>query len=204
MLDIIMNIYTYFASPLGVLELVGCIANLICVYLAIKHNMWTWAWGIAGVLLFGLLFYKVQLYSDVILQLAFFLPMQFIGWAKWRKYGAEKGIGFVNTFNLTTWVPIVVGVGLLTFVTGYNMIYVGAAFPYWDASILWMSVLAQFLLNSKYWQSWVLWVSVDVVAIGVYYAKELYVTSGVYSIFLVIATLGLIQWYRQYKTQQVS
>lgn len=204
MLEIFMTIYTYFASPLGLVELAGCIANLLCVYLATKHNIWTWFWGIIGVLLFGYLFFQVQLYSDVILQILFFLPMQFAGWYIWKKYGAEKGIGYVNSFNPILWLPLVGLIGMLTFVTGYNMIYVGAAFPYLDASILWMSVFAQLLLNSKYWQSWALWVSVDVVAIGVYAAKGLVITSGLYVIFLCIATLGLIQWYRQYKKQIVS
>lgn len=202
MLEIATMVYTYFASPLGLLELAGCIANLVCVYLATKHNIWTWSWGIIGVLLFGLLFFNVQLYSDVILQLLFFLPMQFAGWYIWSKYGAEKGIGYVNSFkNHYVWFPMLFLIGLLTFLTGYNMIYVGAAFPYLDASILWMSVFAQLLLNAKYWQSWVLWVTVDVVAIYVYAGKGLMVTSGLYAIFLVIATLGLIQWYGQYKTQ---
>lgn len=201
MLEIITTVYTYFASPLGLVELAGCIANLVCVYLATKHNIWTWGWGIVGVLLFGYLFFQVQLYSDVILQLAFFLPMQFAGWYAWSKYGAEKGIGFVNSFNPLLWVPLVASIGILTFITGFNMIYVGAAFPYLDASILWMSVFAQILLNTKYWQSWALWVAVDVVAIYVYAGKGLVVTSGLYAIFLVIAALGLIQWYRQYKTQ---
>jgi len=202
--EIFTMVYTYFASPLGMVELAGAIANLVCVYLATKHNIWTWAWGILGVVLFGYLFFQVQLYSDVILQLAFFLPMQFVGFYMWKKYGAESGIGYVNSFKPIYWIPIVGLIGVLTFITGYNMIYVGASFPYLDASILWMSVAAQLLLIAKYWQSWVLWVAVDVVAIGVYAGKSLVVASGLYGIFLVIATLGLIQWYRQYKIQQGS
>ena len=127
--------------------------------------------------------------------------MQFAGWYIWSKYGAEKGIGFVNTFNPLLWVPLVAGIGILTFITGYNMIYVGAAFPYLDASILWMSVFAQLLLNAKYWQSWALWVAVDVVAIYVYAAKGLVITSFLYLVFLIIATYGLISWYKVWKKQ---
>ena len=45
-----------------------------------------------------------------------------------------------------------------------------------------------------YW----LWIAiaVDVLGIGVYQAKGLYVTAGLYAVFLVLATCGLIAWAR--------
>jgi nicotinamide mononucleotide transporter len=41
----------------------------------------------------------------------------------------------------------------------------------------------------------------DVIAIGVYYAKGLIVTSGLYVLFLVLATVGGFAWYRDYAKQ---
>ena len=47
------------------LELVGTIFNLVCVILAARRNIWNWPIGLIGVMLFGVLFYQINLYADV-------------------------------------------------------------------------------------------------------------------------------------------
>ena len=66
-MEIIMAIVTYFSGTWGMVELAGTIFSLICVYLAAKHNQWTWLFGALGVILFGALFFQFQLYSDAAL-----------------------------------------------------------------------------------------------------------------------------------------
>ena len=41
----------------------------------------------------------------------------------------------------------------------------------------------------------------DVLAIGLFYSRGLEPTSALYAVFLVLATLGLIQWRRAAKQQ---
>jgi len=79
-MDIIL---AYFAGPIGKVELVATIASIICVWQATKQNIWTWFWGTIGVVLYGYVFYEVKLYSDMGLQLFYFLPLQFVGWYWW-------------------------------------------------------------------------------------------------------------------------
>ena len=59
-----------------------------------------------------------------------------------------------------------------------------------------MSLAATWLMAKKKLDSWYFWISVDVVAIGVYYYKELYMTCGLYAVFLVLATIGYFTWQR--------
>jgi nicotinamide mononucleotide transporter len=59
-----------------------------------------------------------------------------------------------------------------------------------------MSFVAQFLLARKLVESWMLWIVVDVISIGVYAARGLYVTTGLYVVFLGLACLGLVAWLR--------
>ena len=79
--------------------------------------------------------------------------------------------------------------------------YTDASFPFADAWTTWMSVFAQILMIRKYWQSWALWVIMNVGAIYIYFAKGLFVVSGLYFIFLIIASIGLIKWYKDWKSQ---
>jgi nicotinamide mononucleotide transporter len=203
----IETILAYFAGPLGKVELVGTIFSAICVYLAIKHNMWTWFFGALGVIFFGYLFFQFGLYSDAGLQILFYLPMQLIGFIMWRR-AANKAENKSVVLSLTAVQFALIGIGILgaAGINGYLIATytTGASFPYIDALTTWMSIAAQLLMIAKYRESWVLWVTMDVIAIFVYYAKGLIVTSGLYFVFLILATLGGIAWYRDYARQEKS
>jgi nicotinamide mononucleotide transporter len=71
-----------------------------------------------------------------------------------------------------------------------------AALPYPDAFTTAASLVAQWLLTRKKLDTWTFWIAVDVVAVGVYLRKELYVTAFLYGVFLAMAITGLIAWRR--------
>jgi nicotinamide mononucleotide transporter len=59
-----------------------------------------------------------------------------------------------------------------------------------------LSLVAQVLLARKYLQNWLIWIGVDVVAIGVYFSQGLYLTSGLYGLFLLMCIWGYWEWRR--------
>ena len=77
--------------------------------------------------------------------------------------------------------------------------YTDASFPYWDASILGLSIVAQFLLARRRLENWLVWIAVDLLAIGLYWTKDLYPTAALYFVFLILATVGYFNWRRIYK-----
>ena len=197
-------IIEYFNHTWGYVELAGTIASLICVWLAVKQNIWTWFWGAIGVACFGPLFFHYNLYSDAGLQILFFLPMQALGWYWWMKKGPNANNDLAVRSLEWQWLSLgLVVMGYIAWFNGYIMAnYTEASFPYVDALTTWMSIFAQIWMIKKILESWVLWITMDIIAIYVYYAKELYVVSGLYAIFLVLATMGLITWYRSWKNVQ--
>lgn len=72
--------------------------------------------------------------------------------------------------------------------------YTNAALPYADAVIMNMSLIAQWLMARKKLESWLFWIMIDVVAVGVYFSKELYLTTILYAAFLMLAITGFIAW----------
>ena len=179
------------------LEIVGDLTGLVCVYLTVRNQISNWIWGIANVLLFGVLFYQFRLYSDMALQLAYFLPMQFYGWWLWKKAGPRRDDDLpVTTLSLPArlgWLGATV-VGAL--VWGFVMATrTNAAQPYTDAAVAAVSVTAQYLDARKKLESWWLWIAVDVVSAFYLYPKQhLYLTAGVYAVFLALAVAGLVRW----------
>lgn len=190
-------IFTYFSGTWGMVELAGTLASLICVYLAVKQNQWTWFWGIIGVLLFGALFFQFKLYSDAGLQILFFLPMQVYGFFKWRDVANKMGFSTVLTMG-HSFLFVIGGILVFSGINGYFMAeYTDASFPYVDAFTTWMSIFAQILMAKKFLESWALWVTMDAVAIGVYFAKGLLITSSLYVIFFFLAAYGFYMWYQE-------
>ena len=51
----------------------------------------------------------------------------------------------------------------------------------------------------KLLESWLVWIAVDVFYVGMFVYKELYLTAGLYTVFLALATMGFVQWRRSMK-----
>jgi nicotinamide mononucleotide transporter len=64
--------------------------------------------------------------------------------------------------------------------------------------------MAQFLMTRKILQNWALWVFVDICYVPLYIYKNLYVTAILYIILLVLASIGYIDWYKEYKKNSVK
>jgi nicotinamide mononucleotide transporter len=69
-----------------------------------------------------------------------------------------------------------------------------AALPYLDSATTSTSLVAQWMMTKKLLENWVVWVAVDVVYIGMFIYKSLYVTALLYLVFLVLSVMGYRQW----------
>ena len=56
------------------------------------------------------------------------------------------------------------------------------------------SVVAQVLLAMRRVENWALWIAINVLSVGVYIDRALYLTAGLYAVFLVLAVAGLREW----------
>lgn len=182
------------------LEIVAAVSGLLCVYLTMRQNIWCWPVGLVQIVLYIYIFFVVKLYSDVILQVVF-LALQFWGWYNWLHGGRDKGELKVTRAGLggfLAWAGISAAgcAGLGTFMR----VNTDAALPYWDAAATAMSLVAQWLMTKKVLESWLFWIAVDVLSVGIYLAKGLYWTAGLYAVFLCLATLGLVEWLRCYRS----
>jgi nicotinamide mononucleotide transporter len=184
------------ASPL---EWTATIAGFLCVYLLIKRSIWSFFFGLIQVSIYAWIFYEVKLYSDMILHVLY-IGFQFYGWFIWRRSQDEHNQVVVirgSNQQYALWAGIVV---ISTSIVGTIMANsTDASFPYPDAFTTCASLVAQWLLSHKRLFNWLLWIVVDIVAITIYWQKQLYPTSALYFCFLVMAMIGQAQWYRSWR-----
>jgi nicotinamide mononucleotide transporter len=180
-------------------EIIASLTGLVNVWLTVKNSIWNWIWGIISVALFGVVFLHSRLYSNAGLQLLYFLPMQFYGWWIWARGGPTKSddlpITLLTSRSRAAWSAVTLA---LSAALGCGMArYTDAALPYWDAAVTAMSVVAQYLLARKLFENWVLWLAVDLISVCYLYpTQHLYVTTGLYVVFLILAVMGTVEWLR--------
>jgi len=185
-------------------EIIGTITGLLCVYLTVRAHLLCWPIGIVSCIAFTKLFVDIKLYADAILQL-FFIATSLWGWWGWRHGGAKRSELPISRLTLRETVTQF-GITLAAILTVGWMFksYTDAHLPFWDSTIAGLSVTAQILLVRKKLENWILWIVVDVLSIGVYWYKQVYLTSILYAVFLVLATQGLFEWKRRFNSPAPS
>ena len=192
------------------LEIAANVFNLLSVWFSARNNVHTWWSGIVGCALYGILFLDVKLYADVTLQ-AFFIGSCVVGWWNWQRGRSVQAIesgGSEPLATATTELPIT-RVSLLVFTSlaaaailaaiGYGALLhalTDAANPFVDATILALSILAQFLMVARKVETWPVWFVVDCIAVPLYGSKGLWLTAAVYAFFLVLVVMGWLRWSR--------
>ncbi|MNG19707.1 Nicotinamide mononucleotide transporter [compost metagenome] len=71
-----------------------------------------------------------------------------------------------------------------------------AAQPWLDAALTAFSLVAQLWMAQKRVQCWPLWIVLDVIFVGLFLYKALYLTAALYALFTLIAVQGWRQWRR--------
>ena len=180
---------------MSLVELLGVIFGALSVWLTARDNIWCWPTGIANTALFIVLFAGARLYGDVVTNVVM-LALSIYGWWQWLRggpRGAPRRIAWATPRARTA---AVLGLALLVPAAGWGLERAGSALPWWEGAIVGLSLLAQLLLGRKLVESWILWIAVDVIAVGVYLSRGLYLTTTLYAGFLVLATHGLVRWAR--------
>ncbi len=150
-------------------------------------------------MLYGWVFYSVQLYADVTLQV-FFIASSIAGWVNWLKgnHGSELAVRKTPIGRL---LPMLAGA--LVVAGGYAWLlhrFTNAWSPWLDSAIMVFSVLAQFMLMGRRLESWYFWLLVNTIAVPLYAARDLWLTAGLYLVFGVthgtVCTSGARRWSR--------
>lgn len=178
------------------LELAGTLLGLVNVFLIIRRSVWNYPFGLAMVALYAWIFWSARLYSDTLLQF-FFFAVQLYGWKNWLDHRGGDGLVVPARLSATGAWASIVATALGSAALGAAMAsWTDAALPWWDAIVAGTSVAGQCLLSWRRIENWLFWIFSDVVAIGVYWSKQLDLTAGLYVVFLLMSVAGLIAWRR--------
>jgi nicotinamide mononucleotide transporter len=182
-------------SPIEIAAVVLALATVFC---NIREIHWGWPLAIASSLLYFDIFRDSKLYGDASLQL-FFAVVALWGWYQWlRGHRADGSALHVARLTRNGLVVTVGACALLWPVTGYFLkTYTDTDVPWWDAFPTALSVVGQFLLGRKFIENWAVWVAVNIVSVGLFAYKGLWLTAGLYLVFIALSFAGWREWKKQ-------
>ena len=183
------------------LELFAALIGAISVWLSVRQNIWSWPTAIINVVLYAIVFYEAKLYADMGLQVIYAI-LSIYGWYEWL-YGGEGR----TELHVSRTGPRLGA--LLALIAAAGSAVLGAflhratdaALPFMDSFLSSTSLVAQWMMTKKLLENWLVWIGVDVLYVGMFIFKGLFLTAGLYAVFLALAVKGYIDWRRSMADQ---
>ena len=202
-------------NPLGYpvtwIEIISVFSGIVAVYLAAKEKILTWPLGLINITTAFFIYYHVQLYSDMFLQIYFF-GISLYGWWIWKNEQKEKIP--LKWLSLQQKYYLIILLTIVSLLTGYlisqlheyfpSIFEKPAAYPYSDSLVAIASIFANTLMARRYIESWVLWIVIDIICVYLYFQKDILFIALEFLVFLLLAILGWVNWLQLKKKQDLS
>ncbi|MBU3894064.1 nicotinamide riboside transporter PnuC [Serratia rhizosphaerae] len=203
------------------IEAIGTLFGLLCIWYASQEKIINYLFGLINVTLFAVIFFQIQLYASLLLQL-FFFGANIYGWYAWSRqtaeHQAELQIRWMPLPKALGWgAACVAGILLMTFYIDRVFAWLTQAavtvmqalglpvepptlqpdaFPFWDSTMMVLSIVAMILMTRKYVENWLLWVVIDVISVAIFAYQGVYAMALEYVILTLIALNGSWLWIR--------
>ena len=211
------------------IEAIGTLAGLLCIWLASLEKNINYVFGLLNVTLFAVIFFQIQLYASLLLQI-FFFAANVYGWYAWTRQTSDnqqalhiRWLGLPKALGWTLFSVVAVTLmtlyinpvfAWLTEIAVKLMQTLGLAvampqlqpdaFPFWDSCLLVLSVVAMILMTRKYVENWLLWVAIDAISVMVFARQGVYAMSLEYAILTLIALNGAWLWIKSARRQALA
>lgn len=201
------------------IEAIGTLFGLLCIWFASKEKIINYLFGLINVTLFAAIFFQIQLYASLLLQV-FFFAANIYGWYAWSRQTEDNeatlkvrwlsrqqtavlgAICIVAILLMTLFIDPVFAALTYMMISVLQAMGISVvmpelqpdAMPFWDSTMLVLSIVAMALMTRKYVENWLLWVVIDVISVVIYAIQGVYAMSLEYVLLTAIAVMGSCSW----------
>ena len=210
-------------SPWEIAAVLLAIAYLV---LAIRQNPWCWAAAVASTSIYVVLLYQASLYMESALQFFYIAMAAYGWWCWTRggetrasepvaiaaaagtpeALDATGGGGrggpapaplAVSRWPLRRHLLAIGSVLALSLLSGSLLeAHTEAALPFLDSLTTWGAIVTTYLVARKILENWFYWFVIDGLSVYLYLSRELYLTAGLFLVYLVLVVVGYQAWRR--------
>ena len=203
---------------------IAAILGVFCVVLGAKGSLANWIFGIVEAFLHIYICFCTHIYGDMIQRLVYNLPMQFIGWSKWKKRERDDGSETIHTRYMTwnqrimTLAAVAIGTaGLGVFLMYFGPWLIGVLqsilpdmqfktlkmdydmpLQLWlDSFTTVMSIVTMYVSVKAFVEQWYMWLAINIAYIAMWLMSDSefsFMTVAKYSVYLINSFYGIYMW----------
>ena len=185
---------TFSLSIAVLMEIFAVLFAIIYLLLAVKQDVRCWYAAILSSSLYFFIMLSAKLYMEAYLQI-FYILMAVYGWLQWNKVNVNKTKFIVRTWSIKQHVIVISMILMFAYISGSLLnIYTKAALPFIDAFTTWGAIVATYMVAKKLLENWIYWFVIDSISILLFLSRELYLTSILFFVYLIIIYFGYRSW----------
>lgn len=191
----------------NVVSAIAALTGVWCVILTGKGKRSSFIFGVVNVLFYAIIAFQAKYYGEVMLNVIYYFPMNFVGWFAWSKHMNDDTGEVVKTrLPLKKGLVVYLLTAVAIFFYGLVLRALGGNLPFVDSMSTVVSVTAQILSIRRLTEQWILWIVVDVVTVimwAVNFAQggESIATLAMWSVYLLNAIFMFIRWNKEAKAE---
>jgi nicotinamide mononucleotide transporter len=186
------------------IEIIAVFFGLASVWFAKKENILVYPTGIISVLIYVYICFFAKLYADMGINFFYFI-MSVYGWYMWTRRDESRR---TLSISRSGWKEHVVNLasGVVMFIVIYYILanHTDSDVAFWDSLTTAIFIIGMWLMARKKLDNWTAWIIGNTISIPLYFYKGLVFTSFQYTVFLVLAVLGYIEWDRKLKNRSAE
>jgi len=186
------------------IEIVAVTFGILSVWYAKRASILVYPTGIVSVIIYVYICFDAKLYADMGINGVYFI-MSIYGWVLWSRNNNKSGPRPVTNSSIGLHL-----INILLFALSFAGLsyllknHTDSNVPVWDSLTTALFISGMLLMALKKTENWIFWIIGDVISIPLYYTKGLALTSMQYTIFLILAVSGYIEWIKILRKEQIG
>lgn len=165
---VIVGLSIYWGDTL--MGIVSATTGVICVIATGKGKLMAYLFGAINCALYAIISCQAKYYGEAMLNAIYYLPMQFVGFAVWKKnMNAETCEVKKRHMSWKMRLLSLVAIAASTWIYGLFLTYLGGNMPYIDSFTTMCSVIAMIVSIGMYSEQWWIWIGVDVFTVYLWF-----------------------------------
>lgn len=187
----------------SLMGIISSLTGVACVVCTGKGKLSAYLFGFVNCVLYAIISYRAALYGETMLNVFYYIPMQFIGLIVWSKHiNAETGEVEKRKMRPYGIALLIVTIAIATYLYGLLLKHIGDVMPFVDAFTTVSSVAAMVISIRMYAEQWWIWVAVDVFSVYMWWSdfrngSDNIATLLMWGVYLGNAIIMLIKWEKE-------
>lgn len=174
-----------------IMGIISATTGVACVICTGKGKLSAYFFGLINCILYAIIAYNAQLYGETMLNVLYYVPMQFVGFYVWNKHMNEENhevqkIHMTNKSRILWALAMTLG----TVIYGFILKELGDAMPFVDSFTTVSSVIAMIVSVKMYSEQWWIWILVDIFSVYMWWCNFSVGSDNLATLLMWIVYLG--------------